>query len=133
MLSKNKTNDLVITKSLKDVMVLYEYGITAIAPCSENVFVTETQYDRLKKKYKNIYLFYDNDEPGIKAMCKIKKQFRDLKIMFLPRHGGDKDISDFRKRHGNKRTIELINKVKEYYGKKESRNTSRGTETEETT
>jgi len=50
-------------------------------------------------------------------MCKIKKQFRDLKVIFLPRHGGDKDISDFRKAHGDKRTRELINNVKDYYGK----------------
>lgn len=119
MLPKNGGDDLVITKSLKDVMVLYEYGITAIAPCSENVFVTENQYQKLKGKFKNIYLNYDNDEPGIKAMCKIKKQFRDLKVLFLPRHGGDKDISDFRKAHGHKKTLELINKVKDCYGEKE--------------
>ena len=97
-------------------MVLYEYGITAIAPCSENVFVTESQYQKLKSKFKNIYLNYDNDEPGIKAMCKIKKQFQDLRVVFLPRHGGDKDISDFRKAHGHKKTLELINKVKDCYG-----------------
>ncbi len=118
MLSKNGGDNLVITKSLKDVMVLYEYGITAIAPCSENLFVTDSQYDKLKKKYKNIYLFYDQDEPGIKAMCKIKKKHNDLKVLFLPRHGSDKDISDFRKAHGHKKTLELINKVKNYYGEK---------------
>lgn len=117
LLPKQGGEDLVITKSLKDVMVLYEYGITAIAPCSENVFVTDSQYEKLKTKFNRIYINYDNDEPGIKAMCKIKKQFRDLKVIFLPRHGGDKDISDFRKAHGDKRTRELINNVKDYYGK----------------
>lgn len=102
-------------------MVLYEYGITAIAPCSENVFVTPAQYQKLKGKFKNIYLNYDNDEPGIKAMCKIKKQFPDLKIIFLPRHGGDKDISDFRKAHGHKKTLELIENVKKNcYGKEKT-------------
>ena len=64
-------------------MVLYEHGIPAIAPCSENLFVSDSQYDRLKKKYKRIYLFYDNDEPGIKAMCKIKKQHNDLRVLFF--------------------------------------------------
>ena len=117
LLPKQGGEDLVITKSLKDVMVLYEYGITAIAPCSENVFVTDSQYEKLKAKFNRIYINYDNDETGIKAMCKIKKQFRDLKVVFLPRHGGDKDISDFRKAHGDKRTRELINNVKDYYGK----------------
>lgn len=110
-------------------MVLYEYGITAIAPCSENVFVTETQYHKLKDRFNNLYLNYDNDEPGIKAMCKIKKTYQDLNVLFLPRHGGDKDISDFRKAHGHKKTLELINNVKNYYGEK--RKESRITETKE--
>ncbi len=123
MLSKNGGDDLVITKSLKDVMVLYEHGIPAIAPCSENLFVSDSQYDRLKKKYKRIYLFYDNDEPGIKAMCKIKKQHNDLIVLFLPRHGSDKDISDYRKAHGSKNTVELINKVKSYYEEKDKTST----------
>lgn len=67
MLPKSGLDWIVVTKSLKDVMVLYEYGITAIAPCSENEFLTQAQYDRLKKKYKQIYLFYDNDKPGLHA------------------------------------------------------------------
>jgi DNA primase len=123
MLPKKGDDTLVITKSLKDVMTLYEYGITAIAPCSENLFVTDAQYDKLKKKYKHIYLFYDQDVPGIKAMCKIKKQYPDLRILFLPRHGTDKDISDYRKAHGDKKTLELINKVKSYYGERDKEET----------
>ena len=122
MLSKDGGDDLVITKSLKDAAVLYEYGITAIAPCSENVFITDAQYQKLKTKFKNIYLNYDNDEAGLKAMCKIKKQYPELKVLFLPRHGGDKDISDFRKAHGHKKTLDLINNIKECYAKKEKCN-----------
>ena len=132
MLSKDGGENLVITKSLKDVMVLYEYGITAIAPCSENIFVTDSQYDRLKKKYKHIYLFYDQDEPGIKSMCKIKRQHPDLNVLFLPRHGGDKDISDFRKAHGYKKTLTLIDKVKSYYGEKYKNESNDGETSEET-
>ena len=49
-------NVLVITKSLKDVMTLYEYGITAIAPCSENEFLTDVQYEKIKKRFKHIGL-----------------------------------------------------------------------------
>ena len=130
MLSKNGGDDLVITKSLKDVMVLYEHGITAIAPCSENLFVSDSQYDKLKRKYKHIYLFYDTDQPGIKAMCKIKKQYPDLRVLFLPRHGNDKDISDFRKAHGSKNTVELINKVKSYYEEKDKTSTTGATNEE---
>lgn len=51
MLPKEGGEYLVFTKSLKDVMTLYEYGITAIAPCSENLFVSETQYKKLQNKF----------------------------------------------------------------------------------
>ena len=33
---------LVITKSMKDVMLCYELGIPAIAPNSENLFITDS-------------------------------------------------------------------------------------------
>lgn len=96
-------------------MALYEYGIQAIAPCSENEFVTEKQYQKLKTKYKNIFLVYDNDPPGIKASVKIHKQYPDLKIMFIPKSSGCKDFSDFRKTYGDKKTQELIKQAKEFY------------------
>ena len=114
MLPKQKNDYLVITKSMKDVMCLYQYDVPAIAPCSENIFITEAQYNRLKNKYKQIFVFYDNDLAGISAMCKIKKKFPDIKILYLPRNS-DKDISDFRKAHGYKKTLELIDKTKLYY------------------
>ncbi len=61
-----QTGDLlIVTKSMKDLMCLYELGYTAVAPCSENLFVTESQYKKLKDRFKNIILFYDNDLPGI--------------------------------------------------------------------
>lgn len=116
MLPKQGGDYIVITKSMKDVMCLYEYGIPAIAPCSENVFITDSQLERIKKKFKRIYLLYDNDETGLSFSFKIKRQHPEVKLLYLPRYGGDKDISDFRKAHGYKKTLELINKVKNYYG-----------------
>lgn len=65
MLPKQGGDILVITKSLKDCACLYEYGITAIAPCSENEFLTDTQYERIKKKFKHIFLLWDNDFTGV--------------------------------------------------------------------
>lgn len=107
---------LVITKSLKDVMCLYEFGIPAIAPCSENLFLTEAQYNRLKIRFKEIYLLYDNDIAGIHATNKIRKQFPDIKYLLLNRNDA-KDFSDYRKAYGYKKTLELVNKTKEFYGK----------------
>ena len=110
---------LVVTKSLKDVMTLYELNIPAIAPCSENSFLSQTQFDRLKLKFKKIYLFYDNDLPGIRAMQKIRKEFPEVHPIWIPRKIGAKDISDLVKKKGVYKTILLV----EYfinYGKDKS-------------
>lgn len=96
-------------------MCLYEYGITAIAPCSENLFVTENQYNRLKSKFKHIFLLYDNDRPGLKASIKIRNQYPDLNILLIPKKSGCKDFSDYRKTYGDKKTRELIQQAKDYY------------------
>ena len=110
-------NYLVVTKALKDVAVLYEYGIPAIAPCSENLFITESQYNRLKCRFKKIFCLYDMDIPGVQAEKRIKKQFPDVQMLLLP-WGTAKDISDYRKTFGHRKTLDLINKAKEYYGEK---------------
>lgn len=99
---------VVITKSMKDVMCLHELGITAIAPNSETLFLSEKQYDFLKSKFKEVVVFYDNDLAGIQNMAKIKKEF-NCPCLFIPRHYGAKDISDFYKKYGRDKTIELIN------------------------
>lgn len=103
---------LVVTKSLKDVMCLYSMGITAVAPCSENLFMSESQFEKLQKRFKHIIVFYDNDLPGIQNMNKIRKQF-PVKCVWIPRHLGVKDISDFYKKYGKEKTLELLNNAKE--------------------
>ena len=111
-----KTGDyLVITKSLKDCAALYEFGIPAIAPCSENLFITDSQYARLKDRFKHIYVLYDNDLPGVSAMHKIKRQFPEITCLMLNRNDA-KDFSDYRKYFGYEKTLELVNKANAYYG-----------------
>jgi len=103
---------LVITKSLKDVMVLYEYGISAIAPISEHLFVTEKQYEKLKRKWKNIYLLYDRDRVGMYNAAKIRRKFPDVKVLLVPKKYKIKDISDFRQKYQHQKTIDLIEQTK---------------------
>ena len=98
-------------------MTLYGLGITAIAPNSENLFITEAQYTKLKTKFKHIVLFYDNDAPGIQCMRKIKKAHPELAVMYIPRKYEAKDISDFRKKYGKEKTLKLIEQAKERYFK----------------
>lgn len=96
---------VVITKSLKDVMSLYEFGITAIAPNSENLFLSDAQYYRLKQKFNEIYLLYDRDLPGVRASNKIRKKY-DLQVLLMPKV---KDFTDYVKKYGILSTMNLIN------------------------
>ena len=100
-----KGDFVVVTKSLKDVMSLYEFGITAIAPNSENLFLTQAQYIKLKNKFTDIYLLYDRDLPGVRAANKIRKQFKDLQILLVPKV---KDFTDYVKKYGILKTLNLI-------------------------
>lgn len=106
------SNDLIITKSLKDVICLHEFGFSAIAPCSENSFLTQAQYLKLKNKFENIYLFYDNDLPGIRATQKIRKEFPDLKIILIPRKYECKDFSDLVKKYKKESVLKMIDEWK---------------------
>ena len=103
-----KGNLLVITKSMKDVMTLYGLGINAIAPNSENLFLTEKMLADLKQRFKYIVVFYDSDLAGISNMNKIKKQHPELVYTWIPRKYEAKDISDFRKKFGKEKTLEFI-------------------------
>lgn len=99
---------LVITKSMKDSMCLYSMGISACAPNSENLFISEAMLTELKSRFEHIVVFYDNDRPGMVNMAKIRKSHPELVYAYIPKQYGSKDISDFYKDYGRKETIELI-------------------------
>jgi hypothetical protein len=99
---------LFITKSLKDVMVLYEMGLPAIAPCSEVLFMHENQLRALRDRFKRIIVFFDNDQPGINGMRNIKKKYQDLEYIYIPRKYCAKDISDAVKLYGKDKVEETL-------------------------
>ena len=101
-------NVIVVTKSMKDVMCLHEFGICSIAPNSETLFLSEEKYNLLKDRFKTIVTFYDNDLAGISNMSKIKKKF-NCPCLFIPRYYAAKDVSDFYKKYGRDETVKLIN------------------------
>lgn len=106
---------LIVTKSLKDCAALYEFGITAVAPCSEVLFLTKNQLERLKLRFKRIIVIYDNDLAGISGLNKIKKLYPELDYFFIPFKYGAKDFSDLVKKYGIEKTKEFIEQFKEYY------------------
>lgn len=114
-----KTGDVVvITKSMKDCMALAAYGIPAIAPNSENLFIANSVLEDLKSRFKHIVVFYDNDLAGISNMCKIKSAHPELLYFYIPRYLNAKDFSDLRKMYGYEQTKTFINKYGEKIGLK---------------
>ena len=101
---------VVITKSMKDVMCLYSFGIPAIAPNSETQFVSEKVLEELKQRFKHIILLYDNDLTGVRFANKIRKNFPELIVTIIPRSTGAKDISDYYHIYGKEKTLEFIKK-----------------------
>ncbi len=99
---------LVITKSMKDVCLLSTLGIPAIAPNSETQFVSDKILNELRTRFINIALLYDNDLTGVRFMNKIRKLHKDLIVCMIPRKYEAKDISDFYKKYGKNKTVELI-------------------------
>jgi hypothetical protein len=98
---------LVLTKSLKDIMCLYELGIPAISLQGEhNKFTTELHH-KLSKRFDKIIVFYDNDDAGKAAALKIKNQY-GLKTYSIPLKYGTKDLSDTIYKHGLEIAKDLV-------------------------
>lgn len=97
---------LIITKSLKDVMVLHKLGYNAIAPNSENNGVPKCIIDNLKKRFTRIVVLYDNDEAGINGSKKLCDKYQ-LESIMIP-IGLPKDISDYIKEYKMDDTKKLI-------------------------
>ena len=95
----SKGDLLIITKSLKDVMCLYEMGYYAISSSSESTFIPDKALNLLKKRFKRILLCFDRDAPGIRNMRKIHKQ-TGLNGFLVHKKYHSKDISDAVKNNG---------------------------------
>tara|TARA_R100001086_G_scaffold198857_1_gene115148 strand:- start:3227 stop:4192 length:966 start_codon:yes stop_codon:yes gene_type:complete len=89
---KYKSDTLIITKSLKDVMCLYILGWEAISPKSENTPISDFILNKLKSKYKYIYLLFDNDNAG-----KLGANRYDFPEIYMK---SAKDISDVIEQEG---------------------------------
>lgn len=110
MLPKSGGDLIIIQKSLKDVMLLYEFGIPSVAPNSENVFLSDEKLMKLKSKFKRIIVWYDNDAPGKAYLEKIKKEHPELDYFYIPEDFKEKDFSDFYKKYGKDEATKFLNK-----------------------
>ena len=105
---------LVITKSLKDIMVLSLFNIPSIAPPGETTLIPDYAINELKKRFKRIVMLYDYDDAGLLGVQKMQQEY-GIEYVFIPKPYlelyGVKDISDHIKEFGVDKTQELLNEI----------------------
>lgn len=118
----NGISNIIITKSMKDCMNLYECGINAIAPCSETVLMNQKQMDKIRMQTDKLIYLGDNDLPGVRGAHHYKKQYPFIRCIFIKRKYA-KDISDLYKFVGKQDHKEAIEELKEIFNNETIRET----------
>ena len=102
---------LVLSKAFKENALFYELGYSSISLASESIVLKEHQYSHLKERFKEIVLWYDEDDMGKKTSYETAQKY-GLKEIFLSEEY--KNITDFRLINSNEDTIKMIkNKIDE--------------------
>ena len=88
--------DVIITKSVKDIMVWKVLEYDAIGVQNENVDLSYALLCKLYEKYNNVYLNYDNDDTGKRAAERIINKWNNHNTQFnlIALYTPKKDISD---------------------------------------
>lgn len=108
--------NLIITKSMKDVMCLAAMAVPAISMQAETQIPYDYIIDELKSRYENIYTLLDFDLTGVRSANKIRKLY-NIQPLFLTngrfgtKNYGNKDISDLIKADGLDNVKKLVNET----------------------
>lgn len=95
-------NIVCICASLKDALCLWaNTGIPSIALQGEGYNMSSTAIEELKRRFKKVYILFDNDKEGIKDGIKLSESTGFINIV-LPQFDGGKDVSDMYKSLQNK-------------------------------
>lgn len=105
---------LVMTKSMKDVMVLDTLGVPAIALASETIYPEEKLIQHLRSRFPHIISLYDFDYAGIKMANFLKRTYHIDIAMLLPDTGA-KDLADYVENNGHEETRKLVEMVKGHF------------------
>lgn len=109
-----KGNLVVITSSVKDVMVLRQHGFPAICfngegygcdPDSLSYIPVKNVVRALKKRFTNVVLLLDSDEAGRTNAAKFSLSH---KVPYTYTNKNCKDPSDFQKKFGQKATFRML-------------------------
>ena len=103
-----KGDKVVICSSLKDALCLWaNTGIPAIAVQGEGYSISDTAVSELKRRYKQVFILFDNDRAGLEDGKKLASQTGFTNLV-LPQFTDGKDVSDLYKSVGKQKFIETI-------------------------
>lgn len=101
---------IVISKGMKDTIVWNKVlGIPSVSANSEAAFIPDIVIEKLRKRFNEVYINFDNDKTGLRQSSKYATKY-NLKIVEIPKIIGVKDISDLVKYNFNL-ACELKNNV----------------------
>lgn len=97
-----------ICSSLKDSLCLWaNTGIPAICPQGESYRISNTAINELKRRFKKIYIIFDNDKAGILDGKKLAEA-TGFTNLILPKFDNGKDISDAYKILGKEEWLKMM-------------------------
>jgi hypothetical protein len=96
-----RTDLLVITKAMKDIMFFKSLGYDAIAPRAENMIPDPMLIQWIQKRYNRVITFFDNDG-------KTSPHLYPFQSVTIPLGTETKDPTDHCARYGVESTAELI-------------------------
>lgn len=90
-----KGKNLIITKSLKDVMSIRDtILVPSVALQSESILMKDSVMDEYKQRFENVYCLFDNDRAGRLLTRKFTERF-DVPHLFMPYIDNVTDFSDY--------------------------------------
>ena len=103
-----KGERLVICSSLKDALCLWaNVGIPAVYVQSETTGISDTAKEVLKKRFRHIFICFDNDAPGLQDGFNLSLQTGFTNVV-LPSFAEGKDISDMYRAKGKEEFIRIV-------------------------
>ena len=99
---------ICICSSMKDSLCLWaNTGIPSLAIQGEGYRMSDTAISELKRRYKQVFICLDNDEPGLKDAQKLSEETGFTNVVLPPFNEG-KDISDLYKAKGKDEFLRII-------------------------
>lgn len=103
----------LVTKSYKDVMSLYEFGIPAVAGACETYTISPLVVSILRDRFTNVHTLMDNDWTGKRAAIRYWT-IHQMPALLFP-YNEPKDFTENNIKYGKQYMQDLIDKLKEQY------------------